>query len=207
MLICENKRFEAHKFVLSACSEFFEKELGDIPYRECFYLPAEIKERYFLPLLDYMYGGEAIVKEEEVNPLLKAAEVLCVRGLAVPFYSDDDDDEEEDDESSSESYETRSGQRALISRRSREVKRKKKSNETQTVISTVGARRRDVAASSLPCDGGEAMNSGLATGARSRGPDGNPADKSNMDVNDMLTVLINGEQNVSFFLLFIFIIF
>ncbi|KAK7075923.1 hypothetical protein SK128_024854 [Halocaridina rubra] len=95
-LVCEGREHWAHKFVLSACSEFFEEHLTQTPHGGTFVLSSSIHEKEFLALLDFMYLGSVEVLREELPELVATAEKLMVRGLAVPYDEVDSDQENED---------------------------------------------------------------------------------------------------------------
>lgn len=88
-LRCEEQEFWGHKFIISACSEYFEEMLKDVPYRGSVMIPGEIRSKEFAYLMEYMYLGEAIVAQVEIPEIIKAAEILRIRGLAVPYEDDD----------------------------------------------------------------------------------------------------------------------
>lgn len=76
----------AHRFVLSACSSYFDKLLQQsystshmVPL--FIVLPPEVNHQTLSVLLQYMYSGEATVANSLLNNVLKAGEILKVRGL------------------------------------------------------------------------------------------------------------------------------
>ncbi|CAL4117062.1 unnamed protein product [Meganyctiphanes norvegica] len=92
LIRCDGQEFWGHKFIIAACSEYFEEILKDIPYRGSVMIPEEIRTKEFTYLLEYMYLGEAIVAEEEIPEIIKAAEILRIRGLAIPYEDDSKND-------------------------------------------------------------------------------------------------------------------
>lgn len=82
----EGKCLYAHRFILSACSKYFNKVLQQSYNAPSIYplvivLPAEIGYRTLGILLQYMYCGEATVASSQLNNVLKAGDLLQVRGL------------------------------------------------------------------------------------------------------------------------------
>lgn len=82
----EGKCMMAHRFVLSACSSYFDKLLQQaytashvVPL--FIVLPPEVNHQTLSVLLQYMYSGEATVANSLLNNVLKAGEILKVRGL------------------------------------------------------------------------------------------------------------------------------
>jgi hypothetical protein len=82
----EGKCMTAHRFVLSACSSFFDKLLQQ-SYNLSntaplfIVLPPEVSYQTLAVLLQYMYSGEATVANSQLNNVLKAGETLKIRGL------------------------------------------------------------------------------------------------------------------------------
>lgn len=82
-LAVESEVVKCHKVVLSACSAYFEKILIDNPCQHPVIIMRGMKYWEVLALVNFMYRGEVSVEEECLDPLLKAAEALQIRGLAV----------------------------------------------------------------------------------------------------------------------------
>lgn len=83
-LECEGHEHWVHKFILSACSEYFQEVLADVPHRGSVTVAAYVQHKQLMSLLDFMYLGEVIVPQEDLAELVNAAEVLMVRGFAIP---------------------------------------------------------------------------------------------------------------------------
>ncbi len=82
----EGKCMMAHRFVLSACSSYFDKLLQQAYAAShmmpmFIVLPPEVSHQTLSVLLQYMYSGEATVANSQLNNVLKAGEILKVRGL------------------------------------------------------------------------------------------------------------------------------
>lgn len=83
-IACEGKFYPSHKFVLSTCSEYFQDMFH---YTECKHPIIVLKDIHsedLESLLNYMYLGEVNVVQEKLSSLIKAAECLRIKGLAVP---------------------------------------------------------------------------------------------------------------------------
>ena len=94
-LECEGHEHWVHKFILSACSEYFQEILADVPHRGSITVAAYVQHKQLMSLLDFMYLGEVIVPQEELAELVNAAEVLMVRGFAIPCEELNDNENNE----------------------------------------------------------------------------------------------------------------
>ncbi|XP_066989426.1 protein tramtrack, beta isoform-like isoform X16 [Macrobrachium rosenbergii] len=83
-LACDGKFYPTHKFVLSTCSQYFQEIFDRTPCKNPVVVLKDIQCRDLEFLLDYMYIGEVNVRQNELTSLIKAAECLRVKGLAVP---------------------------------------------------------------------------------------------------------------------------
>lgn len=88
-IICGHKTYKAHKLVLSTCSEYLEEVLERTALTNSLVIHPvivlhDIQSHYLEALLDYMYVGEVDVLQTDLPGLIKAAEWLKVKGLAVP---------------------------------------------------------------------------------------------------------------------------
>ncbi|KAB7508171.1 Protein bric-a-brac 1 [Armadillidium nasatum] len=86
-LACEGKYFPVHKLVLSICSEYFEEIFSQTKCQHPVIVLKDIRPSDLEALLNYMYAGEANVSQSELASLIKAAECLRIKGLAVPDES------------------------------------------------------------------------------------------------------------------------
>lgn len=83
-LACEGKFYQVHKLVLSTCSEYFENMFDHTPCKHPVIVLSEIHWEELEALLSYMYAGFVNVAENSLARLIKVAELLEVKGLAVP---------------------------------------------------------------------------------------------------------------------------
>ncbi|MPC30665.1 Neutral ceramidase [Portunus trituberculatus] len=83
-LACEGKFYPVHKLVLSTCSEYFESMFEHTPCKHPIIVLKDLKSDEVESLLSYMYAGVVNVAQNDLARLIKAAELLKVKGLAVP---------------------------------------------------------------------------------------------------------------------------
>ncbi|XP_042238371.1 zinc finger protein 536-like isoform X5 [Homarus americanus] len=83
-LACNGKFFPVHKMVLSVCSEYFEDMFKQTTCKHPIIVLKDILHDDLEALLNYMYAGEANVAQSDLARLIKAAECLRIKGLAVP---------------------------------------------------------------------------------------------------------------------------
>nr|XP_044250461.1 protein bric-a-brac 2-like [Drosophila takahashii] len=108
-LSCEGHSIKAHKMVLSACSPYFQALFYDNPCQHPIIIMRDVSWSDLKALVEFMYKGEINVCQDQINPLLKVAETLKIRGLAEvsagrgdggasahPMSVYDDEDEEEE---------------------------------------------------------------------------------------------------------------
>ncbi|XP_041976347.1 zinc finger and BTB domain-containing protein 14 isoform X2 [Aricia agestis] len=83
----DGSQIPAHKFILSSCSIYlsslFEGQRSVMRMGGMLYvvLPSEISTKALKILIEYMYKGETTVSNEVLDIVLKAGEVLKIRGL------------------------------------------------------------------------------------------------------------------------------
>jgi len=82
-LACGNCQFQAHKVVLSAGSSFFEQILKSFKHPSPLIYLKGVEAKHTELLLDYMYSGEVVIKQEELENFLKTGGELGVRGLII----------------------------------------------------------------------------------------------------------------------------
>ena len=82
-IVCQGKFFKVHRFILSTCSEYFEEIFENTECNHPFIIIKDIDAQEIEALLNYMYLGEVNVLQEILPSLIKAAEALRIRGLAV----------------------------------------------------------------------------------------------------------------------------
>lgn len=83
----DSRYFSAHQFVLSACSPYFHNMFtvggssSKTNTKLVIILPPEIGYSTLSIILQYIYKGEAIVNQDQLPGIMKAAEILQIRGL------------------------------------------------------------------------------------------------------------------------------
>merc|ERR1719259_995404 len=115
--------FPSHRLVLSTCSEYFQTILSSTRsgYRHPIIILKDIKKSEIEALLNYMYIGEVNVLQSDLGGLIKAAECLKIKGLAVP----------EDDPSSSKKRPNKEN----------EVSKSNDSTSERTAVSSPASKR------------------------------------------------------------------
>ncbi|XP_068232847.1 zinc finger and BTB domain-containing protein 24-like isoform X3 [Palaemon carinicauda] len=83
-LACSGRLYSAHKFVLSTCSDYFKEMFNKNPCKHPIVFMKDVSCKDMEALLDFMYKGEVHVPQSELGSLLRTAEGLQVKGLAVP---------------------------------------------------------------------------------------------------------------------------
>merc|ERR1711915_1034362 len=83
-LACEGQFYPVHKLVLSTCSEYFENIFERTPCKHPFIVLKDVKCDELEALLSYMYAGVVNVAQNDLARLIKTAELLQIKGLAVP---------------------------------------------------------------------------------------------------------------------------
>ncbi|XP_059226829.1 protein bric-a-brac 2 isoform X2 [Stomoxys calcitrans] len=81
-LACEGHSIKAHKMILSACSPYFQALFYDNPCQHPIVIMRDVRWQELKALMEFMYKGEINVSQDQINPLLKVAEMLKIRGLA-----------------------------------------------------------------------------------------------------------------------------
>lgn len=81
---CEGRFYPAHKLVLAACSEYFEDMFQHTACKHPIIVLKDITAKNLEALLSYMYSGVANISQDDLASLIRAAESLCIKGLAVP---------------------------------------------------------------------------------------------------------------------------
>lgn len=81
---CDGNYYSLHKFVLSVCSEYFEEMLQRTDCKHPVIVLNDVKCDVLESLLNYMYLGEVSVLQEDLASLIRTAEYLKIRGLALP---------------------------------------------------------------------------------------------------------------------------
>ncbi|KAG1676901.1 Protein bric-a-brac 1 [Nymphon striatum] len=80
-IACDGESLKAHRMVLSACSPFFKDLLISNPCPHPIIILNNIDFKDLKILLDFMYKGQVNVRKDKLQNVLKAAEILKVKGL------------------------------------------------------------------------------------------------------------------------------
>lgn len=80
-LACDGHSVKAHKMVLSACSPYFQALFLDHPCQHPIIIMKEVQWPQLKAVVEYMYRGEINVDREQIEPLLRVANMLKIRGL------------------------------------------------------------------------------------------------------------------------------
>ncbi|RXG71783.1 Sex determination protein fruitless [Armadillidium vulgare] len=92
-IVCQGKYFPVHRIILTTCSEYFEEIFDRMECQHPYVVFKDIDAVEMELLLSYMYQGEINVVQEKLPYLIKAAEALKIKGLAVPDDLPLDDDQ------------------------------------------------------------------------------------------------------------------
>ncbi|RZB38649.1 zinc finger protein 3 -like, partial [Asbolus verrucosus] len=89
LVTIDGRQIMAHRFVLSACSQYLHQILKLQPRVTTalplmIILPPEINYRTMKTLIQYMYSGEATVSKDILEPVLRGGDILKVKGLWRP---------------------------------------------------------------------------------------------------------------------------
>ena len=82
-LAVDDVTFEAHRLVLSACSPYFKQLLTTTKCKHPVIFLKDVLANHVALLLKYMYLGQIAVRKEELGVILKSADHLRIRGLAM----------------------------------------------------------------------------------------------------------------------------
>ncbi|KAF2363523.1 BTB/POZ domain [Trinorchestia longiramus] len=133
---CDGRFYSLHKFVLSTCSEYFEEMFERTQCKHPVIVLKDINSEDLEALLNYMYVGEVNVVQEKLAGLIKAAECLKIKGLAVP----DEDPMESKDNSSVDREQHKRSQRGEDSPRAKRRRRENSSDISEEILSPVRSR-------------------------------------------------------------------
>ncbi|XP_020710547.2 broad-complex core protein isoforms 1/2/3/4/5 isoform X2 [Athalia rosae] len=81
-LACDGGSIKCHKVVLSACSDYLERLLLDIPCTHPIIFLRDMRMWELQALVEFMYRGEVYVEQQQLGKLMQAAVALQVRGLS-----------------------------------------------------------------------------------------------------------------------------
>ncbi|XP_031777241.1 broad-complex core protein isoforms 1/2/3/4/5 isoform X3 [Nasonia vitripennis] len=82
-LACDGGSIKCHKVVLSACSDYLERLLLEIPCSHPIIFLRDMRMWELQALVEFMYRGEVYVEQQQLAKLMQAAEALQVRGLST----------------------------------------------------------------------------------------------------------------------------
>ena len=83
-LACEESSLEAHRVVLSVCSDFFRGVLTRTSHHHPYLYMKGVRMADMETILHFMYHGEANVALEDLESFLAAANELQIKGLTAP---------------------------------------------------------------------------------------------------------------------------
>merc|ERR1712198_528157 len=125
-LACDGRFYPVHKLVLSTCSDYFEQMFEKTKDKQPVIVLKDIRHEDLEALLNYMYLGEVNVLQNDLSGLIKAAECLRIKGLAVP---DEDPAEKKDNKRSWEGDSQSDGKRQRRDDRERERQEERRQEE------------------------------------------------------------------------------
>jgi len=91
-LSCGDTQIEAHRVVLSACSNFFKDIIRKNPHSHPLLYLRGVKVTHLISLMDFMYNGEVNMSQSDLSEFLAMAGDLQVKGL-TPTESNKSEDE------------------------------------------------------------------------------------------------------------------
>ena len=90
-LVCDDKRqFEAHKFVLSACSSVFKSIVNNLPQNNSVIYLRGIQYQEMESILEFMYLGVATFYQERLNEFLNVAKNLEIKEISKDVEFDEE---------------------------------------------------------------------------------------------------------------------
>ncbi|EFN87894.1 protein abrupt [Harpegnathos saltator] len=81
-LACDGGSIKCHRVVLSACSDYLERLLLEIPCTHPIIFLRDMRMWELQALVEFMYRGEVYVEQQQLAKLMQAADVLQIRGLS-----------------------------------------------------------------------------------------------------------------------------
>ena len=87
----DGKQFETHKMILASSSPFFMEVLRKNKHPHPLIYMRGVKAEELLAMLDFLYFGEASVKQESLEVFLGLAEELELKGLTNSSWSNNQD--------------------------------------------------------------------------------------------------------------------
>ena len=92
-LATEDRSFQAHRMLLSACSPYFRQLFLNNPCKRPTVFLKDVPACHMALLLEYMYQGRIAVKHNELAEVLKTASSLKIRGLTTAEETGDNNNE------------------------------------------------------------------------------------------------------------------
>ncbi|MCL4134499.1 UNVERIFIED_CONTAM: hypothetical protein GTU68_065888 [Idotea baltica] len=86
-LVCEGKYYSVHRLVLSSSSSHFEELFEKTPCHHPFLIMNDTNPSDLEDLLTYIYEGKVSIAQSRLTSLIKLAETLKIKGLAIPDAS------------------------------------------------------------------------------------------------------------------------
>jgi len=136
-LAAEDQQVEAHKFILSTCSPFFNNILLKNSHPHPLIYLKGVRFCDLTSLLDFMYCGEVNIQQKDLDYLLSAAEDLQVQGLTENGSEGDQSKEGMEEGDSSKSAATLSITDLTVKQKSNtsfQTKQKKESKDKSVEI-------------------------------------------------------------------------
>jgi len=80
-LVCDDSQISAHKVILSACSPFFRRVLGQNPHPHPLIFIKGVKFKDLQNVIHFMYMGEVSLAQDELKYFLQVAQELKIKGI------------------------------------------------------------------------------------------------------------------------------
>lgn len=104
-LCCDRKKFHVHRFLLAACSPYFQLLFQKNSYEKLNIEIDNVKCTDLEHVLTYMYEGSVLLKNDDLQGFGELLEMFLMPLPADMMVSGDDSEEEEDDDDDLESNE------------------------------------------------------------------------------------------------------
>jgi len=98
-LVCDDqKKYKAHKIVLSACSTVFKNIIDSLPQNASVIYLRGIQHQEMESILEFMYLGVATFYQERMNEFLNVAKNLEIKEISkdVEFNDEEEANDEQD---------------------------------------------------------------------------------------------------------------
>lgn len=80
-LACENVSFKSHKLILSACSPYFRRIIGQNPCKHPIIILQNVDAENIQSLLQFIYCGEVSINVDSLSSFLTTAKFFQIQGL------------------------------------------------------------------------------------------------------------------------------